>query len=152
MRLVFFLSMALIAAAQSHPDFTGAWKLNLEVSDYSSPRAARPDKMTWTIQQKGDHFKYKVEVERAGRKGNFDVDVKAGGSPFESDAAGVVSIEWKGNAAVVSTLYNPGQDRQSDQVETWMLSADGKRLTDDLIIHPPNKQPDVHIVRVFDKQ
>jgi hypothetical protein len=78
--------------------------------------------------------------------------VKAGGPPYESDAAGVVSLEWKGEALIVSTLYNPGQDRQSDQVETWTLSKDGKRLTDDSTIHPPQNGAAVHVVRVFHKQ
>ena len=64
-------------------------------------------------------------------------------------------MEWKGEALIVSTLFNPGQDRQSDQVETWTLAADGKRFTDDLVVHPPqnakNREP-VHIVRVLEKQ
>jgi hypothetical protein len=141
-----------MASAQSKPNFSGTWRLNLDASDYSSPTANRPDKMTLTVQQKGDRFKYKLEREKDGKKGGFDVDVAVGGAPYESDAAGIVSMEWKGDALMVSTLYNPGQDRQSDQVETWTLSADGKRLTDDVVVHPPQGRPAGHVVRVFDKQ
>jgi hypothetical protein len=108
--------------------------------------------MTLTIQQKGDHFKYRLEREKDGKKASFDVDVSAGGAPFESDAAGVITLQWKGDVLAVDTLYNPGQDRQSGQSETWTLSADGKRLTDDLTAHPPQNRGAVHVVRVFDKQ
>jgi hypothetical protein len=146
------LCFALVASAQSKPNFSGTWRLNLNASDYRAPSAARPDKMTLTIQQKGDHFKYRLDREQNGKKGGYDVDVSVGRAPYESDEAGVVSIEWKGEALIVNILYNPGQERQSDLVETWTLSADGQRLTDDLVVHPPKQQPAVHIVRVFDKQ
>ena len=71
---------------------------------------------------------------------------------YESDAAGIVMAEWKGDGLIVSILYNPGSDRQSDQVETWTLSTDGKKLIDDVIVHPPRNAAEVHIKRVFDKQ
>ena len=80
------------------------------------------------------------------------MDVKVGGAPYESDEAGVISMEWKGSKLAVNTLYNPGQDRQSSNEEVWTLSPDGKRLTDDLTIHPPRNGAPVHVVRVFDKQ
>ncbi len=146
------LCTALLAIAQTKPDFSGNWVLNLQASDYSAPNTAKPDKITIAIQQKGNHFKYRWDRYANGRKGGYDVDVTAGGSPFESDAAGVISLEWKGSALAVSTLYNPGQDRQSYNEELWTLSADGKRLTDDLTIHPPQNAAPVHVVRVFDKQ
>lgn len=146
------LCAALAAAAESKPDFSGNWLLNPDASDYTDPRAVRPEKMTLSIQQKNDRFKYRVENQARGRKYTYDVDASAGGAPFESDAAGVVSIEWSGATLVVSTLFNPGQERQSDQVDRWTLSPDGKRLTSDLVVHPPQNRPAVHIVRVFEKK
>jgi hypothetical protein len=151
MRLLLFC-IASLAAAQSKPNFDGTWILNLGASDYNSAGPNRPDKIKMTIHQKGDHFLYRFDREKDGKKSGYDVDVTVGSSPYESDAAGIISMEWKGDVLVVSTLYNPGQDRQSDQVSTWTLSADGKRLTDDLTAHPPKQQPAIHIVRVFDKQ
>jgi hypothetical protein len=147
----FIFCIALFASAQTKPNFSGTWRLNLDASDYSAPGVSRPDKITLTVQQKEDRFKYKFEREKDGKKGAFDVDVTVGGNAYESDAAGIVSMEWKGAALIVSTLYNPGQDRQSDQVETWTLSQDGKRLTDEVESHPPQQRPAVHVVRVFDK-
>jgi hypothetical protein len=151
MRFILFLC-AVVLSGQPKPNFSGTWVLNLEASDYSAPNTAKPDKLTWTIQQKGDHFKYKVERIGQGNKAGFEAELTVGGSPYESDAAGIIEMEWKGVTLVVKTLYNPGQDRQSDNFETWKLSADGKRLTDDLTIHPPRNGSPVRVVRVFDKQ
>jgi len=61
----------------------------------------------------------------------------------------IVTAEWKGASIVVSTLYN---ERRSDQVQTGTLSADGKKLIDEVVVHPPKNAPELRIKRVFDKQ
>lgn len=153
LRLALLLLLASASAwPQSKPDFSGVWTLNKAESDYSDPRAAVPDRLVRTVKQKGENLKYKVQRERGGQKGEFEVDLDIGGSPYESDAAGVVSAEWNGTTLVLKTLYNPGSDRQSDQEENWSLSADGKKLTDQLTVHPPRGGKEVHVKRVFDKQ
>jgi hypothetical protein len=124
--------------------------MNLAASDYSEADAKKPDRFTISIQHKGDALKYRVDREKDGKKDRFEVDLNIGGSPFESDAAGVVSAEWKGDRLEVQTLYNPGQDRQSYQTETWSISAEGK-LVDDVVIHPPRNGAAVHVRRVLDK-
>ena len=138
--------------AQQHPNFSGSWSLNLGASDYSDSTANRPDHLTITVQQHGDVLKYRVEREKDSKKSNMEVDLSIGGAPLISDALGDIQAQWKGDKLEIQTMYNPGQDRQSDQVETWSLSADEKQLTDDIRIHPPNNQREVHIRRVLDKQ
>lgn len=144
------LSLATLAWPQSKPDFSGAWSLNLADSDYSAPGVSRPDRLVRTIQQKGDHIKYKVVREKNGQKGEFDVDVTIGGSPFASDEAGVVEAKWKGQTLEINTLYNPGSDRESSQTEEWTLSSDGRRLIDQYVAHR-HDGGEVRIKRVFDK-
>jgi hypothetical protein len=152
-RLAFLLLAASgCVAAQSHPNFSGTWKLNVADSDFSDKRAVVPDRLVLTIQLKNDRLKWHNDWAKGDKKNNFDVDVTIGGSPYESDAAGVVTAEWKGDALLVNILYNPGSDRQSDQVETWTLSTDGKKLIDEMIVHPPRNAAEVHIKRVFEKQ
>ena len=51
MRL-FLFTIALCAAAQQKPNFSGNWLLNLDASDYSPPDAVKPDKITIAIQQR----------------------------------------------------------------------------------------------------
>jgi len=55
----------------------------------------------------------------------------------------------------VDTLYNPGKDHESSMEEVWTLSADGKRLIDEVTYHMPKtakNTSDVHFKRIFDKQ
>ena len=144
--------LATIATAQQRPNFSGTWKINVAESDYSDKRASAPDRLVFTIQQKGDKLKYQVTREKDGKKGYFEVDVTIGGSAYESDAAGIVSASWKGDKLEIPTLFNPGQDRQSDQTQVWSLSPDGKKLTDDLTVRRPKNGGEVHVRRVFDKQ
>ena len=126
--------------------------MNITDSDYSDKHASVPDRIVLVIQHNGDSFKYHLERTKDGKKGSYDVDLTIGGEPLVSDEAGIVKVEWKGDRLEIQTLYNPGQDRESGQNETWSLSADGKKLIDDLRIHPPRKAPEVHVKRVFDKQ
>ncbi len=147
---VLFLLLAAVAWPQSKPDFSGVWNLNLADSDYSAPGASLPDRLMRTVQQKGDHLKYKVVREKDGRKGGFDVDVVIGGAPFASDEAGVVEAKWKGQALEINTLFNPGSDRESSQTETWTLAPDGKRLVDQYVAHR-HDGGQTQIKRVFDK-
>jgi hypothetical protein len=135
--------------AQPKPDFSGKWILNAAESDYGSG-AQVPDRLVRTVEQRGSSLKYKVEREKDGRKGSFDVDLKIGGAPYESDAAGVVTAEWSGSTLVVKTLFNPGSDHASSQEENWTLSSDSKKVTDKFVyVRPDGKE--VHVTRVFDK-
>ena len=146
--IAFFPLLAAIAA--ENPNFSGVWQLNKAESDYSAAGASLPDRLTRTIQQKGNSLKYKVEREKDGRKGSFEVEVNIGGQPFASDEAGVVSAEWHGKTLNITTLFNPGTERSSSQEENWTLSADGKKLTDEFAAtRHDGKQ--THIRRVFDK-
>jgi hypothetical protein len=150
-----FLLAVLLAApvwAQPHPDFSGTWKLNVTESDYSDKRASPPDSLVVTLRQKGRSLKYALTNERGGKKIHFSIDLDFSGAPHVSDEVGIVSIEWKGASIVVSTLYNPDNERRSDQSQTWTLSADGRKLIDEVLVHPPKNAPEVRIKRVFEKQ
>jgi len=140
----------LAAVAAENPNFSGVWQLNKTESDYGAKGASLPDRLTRTVQQKGNSLKYKVEREKDGRKGGFEVEVEIGGQPFASDEAGVVSAEWHGQTLTIETLFNPGTDRSSSQVESWTLSADGKKLVDEYVA-TRHDGGQTHIRRVFDK-
>jgi len=146
------VAVSAMGWAQPHPNFTGTWKINVAESDYSDKRAVVPDRLVLTVQHRNDKLKLRNDWERAGKKNNFDFELTIGGAAHESDAAGIVTAEWKGDALVVSYLYNPGTERQSNQVETWTLAPDGKRMLEQVVVHPPGDRPEVRIKRVFDKQ
>ncbi|HEY6391901.1 MAG TPA: hypothetical protein VIX89_11530 [Bryobacteraceae bacterium] len=144
------LALTLCAASQTHPDFSGAWILNSADSNYRANKPNMPDHFVRTVKQKGDKLSYKVETERNGKKGGFEVDLTIGGAGYESNAAGVVSAEWKGSSLVITTLFNPDSDHPSDQTETWVLSEDGNKVVDELEYR--GKQGKALITRVFDKR
>ena len=151
-RFAILLAVAAIAVAQQHPNFSGTWNINVAESDFSDKRTSPPDSLVFTIQQKGEAFKYRVAREKDGKKGHYDVEVSVNGPAYESDAAGIITMKWKGEKLEIATLYNPGQDRQSDATETWSLSADGKKLTSDVVQRLPRNAGEVHVTRVFDKK
>jgi hypothetical protein len=151
MRAVAIAFCAVLATvAAENPNFSGVWQLNKTESDYGAKGASLPDRLTRTVQQKGNSLKYKVEREKDGRKGSFEVEVEIGGQPFESNEAGVVSASWHGQTLSIETLFNPGSDRSSSQVENWTLSADGKKLVDEYVA-TRHDGGQTHIRRVFDK-
>jgi|ERR1051326_3981206 hypothetical protein len=141
--------------AQSKPDFSGVWKLNTPESNFSDKRLAAPDRLVWTIRLANNHIIYNVDREWQGKTNKFDAEADVGGGSFESDAAGIIRWQWKGSSLSVTTLYNPGNDREASMEEIWTLLADGKKLTDEVVYHMPKKAKDpsdVHFTRVFDKQ
>lgn len=81
--------------------------------------------------------------------------LQIGGSPYESNEAGIITVERKETSLAVDTLYNPQNERRSSMEEIWTLSADGNTLTDTAIFHPPSAAKDpseVRLTRVFKKQ
>jgi len=151
-----FLSAALgvVAWAQAKPDFSGAWKLNIEETDF--PGGPKPSPSTFsavrTVQQRSKDIRLKIENNRNGKKGGFDfVTIPIAGEPHVSDEAGIITAEWQGETLHFHYLYNPGTDRQSERTEDWTLSADGKKLVDQEV----RTQADGKELRykiVFDKQ
>jgi hypothetical protein len=96
-----------------------------------------------------------VAGERQGKKNEFAADLHIGGQPHQSDAAGIISVEWKGDGLAVDTLYNPTNERRASMEEIWTLSEHRKKLTDKVVYHVPasaKDQSDVQFTRVFDKQ
>ena len=137
------------------PNFSGTWKLNVAESDFSDKRTAAPDLLVWTVKQHGDDLNFSIQAERQGKKNAYSIEVRIGGAPFESDAAGIVSAKWQRNSLAVDTLFNPDNERRASMEEIWTLSEDGNKLIDKVIYHVPKtaKNPaDIHFQRVFDKQ
>ena len=144
------VTLTACAAAQSKADFSGVWKLNPAASDYSD-HGVVPDRFIRTLRQSDKTLRYKEEWTRGDRKNNFDIEVEFGGPPDVSDAAGIVKVEKKDATLLVNILYNPGTERQAEQMEIWSLEEGGKRLVDQTTYRTA-KGREFHFKRVFDKQ
>jgi|SRR5271165_2921421 len=150
-RIVIFAALAAIAAAQQHPNFTGTWTLNLAESDFSDKHASAPSSLVLTVHHQGDDFRYDLVREKDGKKGRGHTDLVIG-IPLEQSAGGTAAAEWKADKLEFKLIYNPGEATQSEAVDTWSLSPDGKKLTSEIVTHLPNNAGDVHVRRVFDKK
>lgn len=152
---VLFLLVGGCACAQTKPNFSGTWKLNVPESDYSDKRAAVPDSLVWKLEQRSDRLTLVVEAVRKGQKNGFTADIEIGGPPFESNEAGIIAARWKPPSLLVDTLYNPDNERRASMEEIWTLSDDGRKLIDAVVFHVPKNaanRADVVFRRVFDKQ
>lgn len=124
-------------------------------SAFSDKRAPAPDSLLLTLEHRGDKIKYTVAGERQGKKNGFTADLRIGGSPHESNEAGIITVQWKGNSLAVDTLYNPDNERRASMEEIWTLSQDGATLTDTVVFHVASTakdQSDVKLTRVFKKE
>ena len=149
------LAIALMPLAQSKPDFSGTWKLNIEETEFpgAKPSPARFSAVR-TVQQKANELRLKIERVANGQKSGFNfVTIPIGGGvPHVSDEAGIITAQWKDDATLhFNYLYNPGTERESERTEDWTLSLDGRKLID----HEWGRQPDGQEARfkvVFDRQ
>jgi hypothetical protein len=149
------LSFALLAAAaaafaQTKPDFTGTWKLNVAKSDFGP--LPGPDSRTDTIVQTAADFKDSIVA--TGAQGNqaytitYTLDGKEsinrpGGMELHSTA----NIE--GATLVVNTKLK-FQDNDVEVHAVWSLSPDGKTLTSANHLTSPMGEADQKFV--FEKQ
>src|SRR5262245_35913037 len=94
---VFWCAMAFalpFQGAQSTPDFSGRWKLNITETEFP---AARPSAETFsvvrTIEQKRNDVRLKVERVSNGQKSGFNfVTIPiGGGEPHVSNEAGIIT-------------------------------------------------------------
>jgi hypothetical protein len=151
------LLIAPLLTAQSRPDFTGTWKLNVAESDYAGGKGvhdptvqmAPPESLTRVVKQKGNKLDYRVERVIQGRKYEFEVDLDIGGGEFSSNAAGLVSAAWQGDSLVITTVYNPRRER-TERTEVWTLSPDRRKLIDEMTFKDAEGK-ESKVRRVFDR-
>jgi hypothetical protein len=149
-RIARLFAVATFAVAQQHPNFSGTWKLNLTESDFTDRHASAPDSLVLTVHHKGDDFKYDSAREKDGKKGQGHLDLTIG-IPLDQ-SSGTAAAEWKADKLEFKLLNNAGQETQSETVDTWSLSPDGKRLTSDMITHLPKNGGEAHVRRVFERK
>ena len=141
------LSVATVGA-QSKPNFSGDWKMNLVKSDFGA--APAPDVMTRKIVHAEPALTIDEEQatpigpQRTTRKYITDGTE----STFEAGGADVrTSAKWDGNVLVAVTSVDVVGLVYNDRMA---LSADGKTLTSVVRVQTPQGSIDVTVV--FEKQ
>jgi hypothetical protein len=146
-----FVALALIAheaPAQSKPNFSGSWKMNVTRSDFGAIPAPT------SIERKITHAEPSLVIVEAQDVGlgaqtvtrMYTTDGK--GSTFVSQGAEVKGTGvWEGNEAVVTSEVEVVGIKYVDRM---MLSPDGKTLTSVIKLATP--QGDIDMKVVFEKQ
>ena len=152
--LLLCLIVALASSPQSKPDFSGTWKLNIDETEFPGAKPS-PEAFSAvrTVEQKARELRLKVERVANRQKSGFNfVTIPIGtGQSHESNEAGIITAEWRGETLHFAYLYNPGTERQSERTEDWTLAADGRKLIDQEWGKRADGQ-EVRVKIVWDKQ
>jgi hypothetical protein len=146
-----FCMAAMAANAQTAPNFSGKWTLDIAKSELGQ-QAAMIKSQTMSIRHAGESFKVLTQVERnappatdgpGGGAGNgravapgpmeqsYTLDGKEVSSERQTPNGPVTTkmkSEQIGNKVVVTGIY-PGPNGEMKTTTTYELSADGKSLT-----------------------
>jgi hypothetical protein len=121
------LMFLAVGSAAPDPDFTGAWKLNVQESEI------RPSVVEPSREIRIDHQGTKIRCVAVLKQGEGPVALhyaidgkearhKAGGREMKS------ILKWEGVALLINTLIMSAEG-QYTQMDRWKLSRDGKTLT-----------------------
>lgn len=136
---------ACVGMAQSKPDFSGTWNLNVTKSDFGP--VPGPSSETLVITQAGPQVKESAKFEDDQGKQGYDLTFTTDGTEvvYPADSAphiGIVTLQklkanWQGTALVVTEVLKYQEDADVTGTISRSLSADGKVLTMDFDLMTP---------------
>lgn len=123
--LATILIIALCAAvsAQSKPNFTGTWKLNVAKSDTDEEL---PQSLIATVDHKDPVLTYAVKGTAGGQEINETATVRTDGTPTKGPNDITIVCHWDGPTLV---LEGSAPDQSPIFEVRLSLSADGKTIT-----------------------
>ncbi len=126
------------AAAGHKPDYSGTWKLNVAKSDFGP--LPPPDSRTDMIEHKDPSLKATTSQDGGPQgKQQYTLAITTDGKESTNNAGGteLKSVGgWEGNNLVVTTKLK-FQDNDVEIKSVWLLSDDGKTLTQNAHITSP---------------
>ncbi len=145
---VLALAMASLAGpplrAESKPDFTGAWKLNVAKSDLGG----RPiTELTLVIEHKDPSFKYDVTGVAGGKNFEHREEITTDDQPAESANGTVATAHWDGPVLVIEAKSPAGEVIENTRLS---MSADGKTVVREGMNKGPGGDAKIH--EVYEKQ
>jgi hypothetical protein len=141
------------APADTRPDFSGDWKINVDKSNFGPMPA--PATMTRTIVQKDNEMT--IHSTQTGDQGDMTNDMKLSTDGKESvntlkTPNGDIQIKttamWDGPALSSKSKFEI-QGMEISSSEKWTMGTDGKSMTIAQVINTP--QGDFELSYVFDK-
>jgi hypothetical protein len=157
-----FIAMAAfvgVSHAQTKPDFSGTWKLDVSKSQFSE--YGGPSARTDVVTQDGDKFMDKVVAASDQGNSSFTVTFTVGAKPLDvpadSPAANQgmltlkrISAVWQDASLVVSQDMTYQGQYDFSTTLTYVLSEGGKTLT--VTSHSATQAGDIVTKFVFAKQ
>jgi hypothetical protein len=137
-------------SAGAKPDYSGTWKLNVSKSDFGP--LPGPDTRTDTIDHKDPSLKATTSQDGPQGKQDYTLAITTDGKEATNNAGGMELKStggWEGNNLVVNTKLK-FQDNDVVIKSVWLLSDDGKTLTQNAHITSPLGELDQKMV--FEKQ
>jgi hypothetical protein len=147
-----WLAAGAAATAQTKPDFSGDWKLNIAKSEFGQMPA--PDSMSQKIDYKDPDLKVTTHAV-GGPQGDVTYDAKytTDGkeclNQFGDQIKAKSKLAWDGSTLVVDTNMDFGE-MQITIKGKWTLSEDGKVLKQ--TAHFDSPQGSIDVTYLFDKQ
>lgn len=130
--------------AESRPDFTGTWKLNVAKSDLG----ARPiTELTVVIDHKDPSFKYDVTGVAGGNNFEQREEITTDNKPAESENGTVATAHWDGPVLVIEAKSPAGEVIENTGLS---VSADGKTMVREGMNKGPDGDAKIH--EVYEKQ
>ena len=136
---------ACVGMAQSKPDFSGTWNLNVSKSDFGP--VPGPNSETLVIAQDGPKVTESIKYEDDQGKQAYDLAYTMDGPEivYPADSAphiGIVTLQklkatWQGTSLVLTESLKYQEDGDVTGTIGRVLSADGKMLTMDFDLMTP---------------
>ena len=137
---------ASIAAAQTKPDLSGAWKMNREKSKFAD---GGPNAILIKIDHKEPAFTEEWTMSTPEGERSFQAKYATDGKETEQEVMGrtaKTSAKWEGNALVIEFKTAEGFFKRK-----ITLSADGKTITK-AVTHSPGGGDPMEDTVVLEKQ
>jgi len=148
LRILFVLAALAFGAvalmADTKPDFTGTWKLNVDKSDLGgAPITA----LVVTVDHKEPSFKFTAKGTAGGEDFEETESFTTDGKPNEDSHGGTVKCHWEDATLVIEGTAPDGNGGDSSRLT---LSADGKTITRDAVQKSDEGEQKRH--EVYEKQ
>jgi hypothetical protein len=125
--------------AQSHPNFSGTWKLNETVSGTT---ASGPREIVWRIEHGDPKFKYSASGKRGYMPFSEGYEFTTDGRAPVDASKVAVTAAWEGEALVLRYVKG-GKELARTQLR---LTANGKQMMRD------GAMGDIKVHEVYDRQ
>jgi len=125
-KLCLHLSLLIAAAAfaaETQPNFTGTWKLNVAKSEMGTSAVTE---LVADVDHEDPVFKYTAKGMASGQAFEVTETINTDGNPSQDSQGATVKAHWEGATLVAEAT---GADGSTLYVARLSMSADGKTIT-----------------------